>query len=83
MNYNDSCIAFRGLVRAQREAVGGVSTKLRPGIGLSCWQKRYRPRDAVILAKQIGIVRDAGLDGFCVFDLDARSMEATEKFGNN
>ena len=83
MNYNDSCIAFRGLVRAQREAVGEVSTKLRPGIGLSCWQKRYRPRDAVILARQIGIVRDAGLDGFCVFDLDARSMEATEKFGNN
>ena len=80
MDYNDSCAAFRGMLRAQKEAVEGAATKLRPGIGLSCWQKRSRERDAFILTKQIGIVRDAGLDGFCVFDLDARSMAATEAF---
>ena len=65
-------------VLAQMEAVRGGKALLRPGIGLSCWLKR--DRDAFTLARQIGIVRDAGLDGFSVFDLDARSMEATSHF---
>ena len=78
MDYTDSCAAFRGQVLAQMDAVRGSKALLRPGIGLSCWLKR--DRDAFTLARQIGIVRDAGLDGFCVFDLDARSMEATSHF---
>ena len=43
-------------------------TKLYPGIGLSCF--KADGREAVKLARQIEIVRELGLDGFTVFNLD-------------
>ena len=44
---------------------------IRPGIGLSCWQDRTR--DIRMAVGEILAVREAGLDGFCVFNLDSRA----------
>jgi hypothetical protein len=55
----------------QKQALAGAPVKLRPGLGLSCWDN---PRnDAIKMTEQIKTVRDAGLDGFSVFDFDLRS----------
>ncbi|MBO5940819.1 MAG: family 10 glycosylhydrolase [Kiritimatiellae bacterium] len=59
------------LLEMQKHALADAPVKLRPGLGLSCWEN---PRDdAIKMTKQIKIVRDAGLDGFSVFDFDLRS----------
>ena len=57
-------------------AVSNVKYKVPvyPGIGLSTW--RNDGRDAVRLAKQILVVRELGLDGFTVFNLDRRAEKA-------
>jgi hypothetical protein len=44
---------------------------MRPGIGISCWNDRNH--DAFNMAKQIEISRNAGTDGFVVFNLDNRA----------
>ena len=66
MDYEDSYAMFRSQVAMQKKVVG--KAKLYPGIGLSC----FRPdgREAVKIARQIEIVRELGLDGFTVFNLD-------------
>ena len=66
MDYEDSAAMFRSQVTLQKDAVG--KTKLYPGIGLSCF--KADGREAVKLARQIEIVRELGLDGFTVFNLD-------------
>ena len=72
MNYaGDSDLMFKGLVNAQMGALKCGRTKIRPGLGLSCW--RNLCRDARTLASQIMIIREAGLDGFAVFDFDTRA----------
>ena len=59
------------LLEMQKQALAGAPVKLRPGLGLSCWDN---PRnDAIKMTEQIKTVRDAGLDGFSVFDFDLRS----------
>ena len=63
--------ALRSLVAAQKRALDGTSVKLRPGLGLSCWEDARN--DGLELTRQIGIVRDLGLDGFTVFNLDPRA----------
>lgn len=74
MDYNyDSPVAFKGVVFAQKRALAGVGAKtlLRPGIGLNCWPDRAR--DIRMAAGEILAVREAGLDGFSIFDLGARA----------
>jgi len=74
MDYNyDSPVAFKGVVFAQKRALAGVGAKtlLRPGIGLNCWPDRAR--DIRMAVGEILTVREAGLDGFCFFDLGARA----------
>ena len=63
--------ALRSQVAAQKRALNGMPVKLRPGLGLSCWEDTRN--DGVELTRQIGVVRDLGLDGFTVFDLDPRA----------
>jgi len=68
MDYVDSNPAFRNMVMAQKEHAGKVP--LYPGIGLSCWKN---PHDAVKLAEQIAVAREAGLTGYTVFNYDANA----------
>jgi len=75
--YGGSDLAFKGLVNVQVKALDGCSTKIRPGLGLSCWKDLSR--DAVTMARQIMIVREAGLDGFCVFNFDSRAEKVLPK----
>ncbi|MBR1587700.1 MAG: family 10 glycosylhydrolase [Kiritimatiellae bacterium] len=72
MDYVESSALFRGQVVPQKRIVGKVP--VYPGIGLSTW--RNDGRDAVRLAKQILVVRELGLDGFTVFNLDRRAEKA-------
>ena len=69
--YMGSSAAFRSLVTSQIEACAGAPVKIRPGLGLSCWKQE--DRDAFNMTEQIGIVRELGLDGFTVFNYDARA----------
>ena len=69
--YGGSDLAFKGLVNVQLEALQGCNVKMRPGLGLSCWKDLSR--DGITMARQIMIVRDADLDGFCVFNFDSRA----------
>ena len=62
---------FKSIAAAQKRVLTGCSVKLRPGIGLSCWEDTRR--DAIEMSRQIGAVRDLGLDGFTVFNLDPRA----------
>ena len=78
MDYNDgSGLPFRGLVEAQARALKGGKAKLRPGLGLSCWKDIQH--DAATLSRQIMIVREIGLDGFSVFNFDARAEKVLPK----
>lgn len=70
MDYLESPEAFERVVARQKGQAGKV--RLFPGIGLSLWKGQ---RNAVNLAKQIGIVRSLGLTGYTVFNFDA-SAEA-------
>lgn len=74
MDYNyESAVAFKGVVFSQKRHLAESTIPLRPGIGLSCW-KDDRRYDARRVAEEILAVREAGLDGFCVFNLDARAI---------
>lgn len=66
MDYEDSYAMFRSQVNLQKAEVGAA--KLYPGIGLSCF--KTDGKESVKLARQIEIVRQLGLDGFTVFNLD-------------
>lgn len=70
MDYVESSAMFRNQVKQQME-VAGKKVKIRPGIGLSCWENDGQ--DGVRFAKQVQIVRDLGLDGFTVFNFDRRA----------
>ncbi len=69
--YGGSNIAFSGIVDTQQQLLKGCKVKMRPGIGISCWKDRNH--DAFNMAKQIEISRNAGTDGFVVFNLDNRA----------
>lgn len=68
MNYCDS---FSSMVSVQKRLTEGLPVRLRPGMGPSCWSGSVD--DAVRLTKEIGFIRDSGLDGFAVFELDSRA----------
>lgn len=71
MDYVNAVPQLRSHLRAQLRRCG--KTPLYPGIGLSCWPSDGR--DAERLAKQIMAVRDLGLKGFTVFNLDRRAEQ--------
>ncbi len=59
------------------ETPAAGKARLYPGIGLSCWMNDDgEVEDGVRLAKQIQAVRDLGLGGFTVFNLDRRAEAA-------
>ena len=62
---------FRPMVASQKRVLEGCPVKLRPGIGLSCWEDMRK--DALEVTRQIGVVRELGLDGFTVFNFDLRA----------
>ena len=78
--YMGSTVAFRNLISAQVEACAGGKAKIRPGLGISCWKRM--DRDAFTMAEQIGVVRDLGLDGFTVFNYDARAVRVLPTLHN-
>ena len=69
MDYIDSAALFRNQVAQQKADVKGA--RVYPGIGLSTW--RNDGQDAIRLAKQIMAVRELGLGGYSVFNLDGRA----------
>ena len=72
MDYIESAAMFKSQARMQRGVAG--KARLYPGIGLSCWMNDDDVvEDAVRFAKQIQAVRDLGLGGFTVFNLDRRA----------
>ena len=79
MNYTKSAALFKGMAKAQMQAVGKVA--VYPGIGLSCWPDDGN--DIRRLAEQIMAARDLGLKGFTVFSLSARSAAAFPAFNDN
>ena len=57
-----------------QKAIAGARAKLYPGIGLSCWEDDGT--DAMKMVKHIQALRKDGLEGFTVFNLDARAERA-------
>lgn len=76
MDYTQAEPLFRGRVQSQIGAAAGV--KLYPGIGVSCW--RNDGEDVRRLCEQIETVRSLGLDGYTVFDLKQRTVDAFRAF---
>ena len=73
MDYNtEDADGFCNLVAQQAKDVVGSGVKLRPGLGISCWLEK--DHDAIRMARQIEAVRSLGLEGFAVFELDARAV---------
>ena len=68
MNYFERPSRFAAAVRSQQEALKGLRTKLYPGLALSC--SEYGDLGALAAAQEIVKVREAGLGGFTVFNLD-------------
>ena len=67
MDYIDSAALFRSQIDLQHRVID-PKVKFYPGIGLSCWP--HDGRQAERLALQIQATRDAGLEGFTVFNYD-------------
>ncbi|MBQ3340637.1 MAG: family 10 glycosylhydrolase [Kiritimatiellae bacterium] len=74
MDYTPSTVFFRSTYRDQLKALAGARAKFYPGIGLSCWQNDGT--DAMKMAKHIQALRRDGLEGFTVFNFDARAERA-------
>ena len=73
MDYTPSTTFFRKTYLEQREALRDAKVKLYPGIGLSCWgQDGTEPQR---MAKHIQALRKDGLEGFSVFNFDARAEQ--------
>ena len=74
MDYTPGTAFFRSTYLGQLKALEGTRAKLYPGIGLSCW-----PDDGtepMKMAKHIRALRKDGLEGFTVFNFDARAERA-------
>ena len=74
MDYTTSTAFFRSTYLDQAKAIAGTRAKLYPGIGLSCWKDDGT--DAMKMAKHIQALRKDGLEGFTVFNFDARAERA-------
>ena len=74
MDYTPSTAFFRKTYLEQLKVLEGARTKLYPGIGLSCWADDGT--DAMRMAKHIRALRKDGLEGFTVFNFDARAERA-------
>lgn len=71
MDYTPATAFFRSTYRNQLKALVGTRVKFYPGIGLSCWPDDGT--DVMKMAKHIQALRKDGLDGFTVFNFDARA----------
>ena len=67
MDYIRKPRAFAVRVAAQRDALKGLRTKLYPGLAIEC--SHFHRVGAIVPAREIMSVREAGLDGFVVFHL--------------
>lgn len=65
--------AFKGLVRSHFGYLRDSKAKLRPGIGIACWQNTLNDRENLV--EQIKAVRELGLDGFYIFDYSRRMAQ--------
>lgn len=74
MDYTPSTAFFRSTYLDQAKAIASTPAKLYPGIGLSCWKDDGT--DAMKMAKHIQALRRDGLEGFTVFNFDARAERA-------
>ena len=72
MDYTDSAEMFAGYLELQKPLVGKVP--MYPGIGLSSTGASSDGRCRRV-AEQIGLVRQAGLKGFSVFNFDEAALE--------
>ena len=72
MDYSPSAALHLAVVKRQMPFVG--KAKFYPGIGLSCWPRDGHDVDR--LARQIADIRALGLEGFNVFNFDARAEAA-------
>lgn len=66
MNYTEDATEFARWIRLQ-QALPGAGGRILPGIGVTASTSRLSPADAI---SQIGAVREAGLKGFVLFDLN-------------
>lgn len=74
MDYTASTAFFRSTYMDQAKAIAGMRVKLYPGIGLSCWKNDGT--DAMKMARHIQALRRDGLEGFTVFNFDARAEQS-------
>ena len=74
MDYTPCTAFFRSAYLDQMKAIAGTRAKLYPGIGLSCWTDDGT--DAMKMAKHIQALRKDGIEGFTVFNFDARAERA-------
>ena len=72
--YISTHFAFKGLVRSHFGYFRDSKAKLRPGIGITCWQSTLD--DMENLVEQVKAVRELGLDGFYIFDYSRRMVQA-------
>lgn len=72
--YVGTHFAFKGLVRSHFGYFRDSKAKLRPGIGITCWQSTLDDRENLV--EQVKAVRELGLDGFYIFDYSRRMAHA-------
>ena len=79
MTYENTLDAF---IVKQQKRIGHVTPKVPryPGIGLSVWPKDGM--DAARFAEQVTYLRDAGINGFVVFELSKRFAKLMDELGD-
>ena len=71
MDYIKNVGQFAACVASQRDALRGTRTRLYPGLALDCHV--FQHVNALVPAREIEVVRAAGLDGFTLFQLNKRA----------
>ena len=74
MNYTDKPEEFNACIRSQRDALRGLKTRLYPGLSFEC--AGYKYSDPRLTAREIQMVREAGLNGFAVYQLSRTAKVA-------
>ncbi len=76
MDYTPDAERFRGFLRQHKAQAGKLRGSVYPGIGFSSGSGKWPDdgHDMDRFAAEVGVLREEGFDGFCLFDLS---------FGNN
>ena len=74
MDYTDKPAEFWACIQSQRDAMRGLKTRLYPGLSFEC--SYYKYSDPQLTAREIQMVREAGLGGFAVFQLSRTAQVA-------